>query len=568
MKKWQIINKIKNQSIRQAQDRKSKIKNEEVIYTLLENRGLKTKNEISEFLHPPDPYTLTPKDVDINKKALLHLLTRIQKAIKNKESIVVYADYDADGVTAGAIMWETLHGLGASVMPYIPHRVDEGYGLSKKGIDNVKRDFNPTLIITVDHGITALEKVDYATSLGIEVIITDHHVKPKKLPKCLVVHTTRLCGAGVAWFVAKELLSSQLTVSSLQKKELLALATIGTIADMVPLVGANRHIVKWGLLALNKTQRTGLKELIRDAGLNQGEIDAYHVSHMLAPRLNAMGRLVHALDALRLLCTKRVDKAREFAKTLGLTNKERQQLTIDTALHARELVVASVKRKVLNKLLFVGHEEYNPGVIGLVAGKLVEEFYRPAIVFSRGEVVSKASARSITGFSIIEAIRSCSDILIDAGGHPMAAGFTIETAKLELLKKRLEDIAEKELDEEKLTRVLKIDLEIPLEIIHETLWKKNQELAPFGIGNPEPVFVSRGVKIHDIRLIGKEGKHLKLKLTTHNSQLTALDAVAFGMGELYGKLDVQKPLDIAYSIDMNTWKGDTNLQLKLKDISF
>ena len=308
-------------------------------------------------------------------------------------------------------MWETIHAMGGNVMPYIPHRQEEGYGLSIKGIDSVREQYDPSLIITVDHGITAYKFIEYATLLGIDVVVTDHHVKPDKLPDCTIVHTTNLCGAGVAWFVAKEL-----------GKPDLALAAIGTIADLVSLTGVNRSIVKFGLQEINKTKRVGLLALMQDAGVTPGELSTYDISHVLAPRLNAMGRLVHAMDALRLLCTHKEDKAIILARTLGLTNKERQQLTTDTTSHAFKGLTSRLQGETLQKLLFISHETYNPGVIGLVAGKLVEEYYRPAVVISHGEEVSKGSARSIRGFNIVEAIKRCSDLLIDVGGHPMAAG--------------------------------------------------------------------------------------------------------------------------------------------------
>ncbi len=524
MKKWEIL---------------SKDKGENIVDILLKNRGIRSKKEIKDFLDPPYPPDL-PNIPDMGKA-----VRRIQKAIKNKESIVVYADYDADGVTAGAIIWETLHRLGATVMPYIPHRVEEGYGLSVKGIDAVRERFDPSLIVTVDHGITAWEKVKYAKAQGIDVIVTDHHVKPKRLPDCTVVHTTALSGAGVSWCLAKELGHPSLE-----------LAAIGTIADMVPLVGPNRSIVKYGLTEINDTKRVGLAALIEDAGFTKGNLDVYAVSHMLAPRLNAMGRLEHAMDALRLLCTNQKDKAAILAQHLGLKNRERQQLTQDTVSHVLHRLPTSSR-----KLIFVSHESYNPGVIGLVAGKLVEEYYRPAIVVSQGEVYSKASARSVNGFNIVEAIRSCTDLLMDVGGHPMAAGFTVETKNLSALQERLEMLAEKELDEDKLTRTLKIDAEIPLNLVTHDLYKAIQKLQPFGFGNPEPVFATRGVTVAEARLVGAEGKHLKLKIGSHS-----LDAIAFNQGSLYSKIQPQATIDLAYTISLDTWNGASRLQLKVRDI--
>ena len=525
-KKWKILHQL----------------SEHVIDALLINRGITGKYD---FFHPKEPQEL---DTGINSSELKKAITRIKKAVKNNESIVVYADYDADGITAGAIMWETIHAMGGNVMPYIPHRQEEGYGLSIKGIDSVREQYDPSLIITVDHGITAYKFIEYATLLGIDVVVTDHHVKPDKLPDCTIVHTTNLCGAGVAWFVAKEL-----------GKPDLALAAIGTIADLVSLTGVNRSIVKFGLQEINKTKRVGLLALMQDAGVTPGELSTYDISHVLAPRLNAMGRLVHAMDALRLLCTHKEDKAIILARTLGLTNKERQQLTTDTTSHAFKGLTSRLQGETLQKLLFISHETYNPGVIGLVAGKLVEEYYRPAVVISHGEEVSKGSARSIRGFNIVEAIKRCSDLLIDVGGHPMAAGFTVETKNLHKFQRMLESIAEKEITDKMLVRELHIVTELPLASITEDFWEQLRAFEPFGFGNPEPVFATRGVTVDDFRLVGKDGKHMKLKISS-------FDAIAFGMGDIYFRLKKGILIDIAYTIDMNIWNGNKKLQLKIKDI--
>lgn len=560
--KWQIHKQFTGDN--------AQITAERIVEGILKDRGITTPKEREAFLHPSDPASLTASDVGVNKSDLKKAITRIQKAIKDKESVVVYADYDADGITAGAIMWETLWQLGARVMPYIPHRVDEGYGLSEKGINAVMSEHDPSLIITVDHGITAQPQVEYAKKLGIEVIITDHHVKPAspaggpdKLPRCIMVHTTKLSGSGVSWFVAKELLS----LSKLDSRfSILELAAIGTIADLLPLMGMNRSIVKFGLETLRHTKRVGLNALIAEAGIEKSGIDTYSVSHMLAPRLNATGRLEHAIDALRLLCTKDENKAKLLAEKLGLTNRERQKLTEETVFHARDLFRKSLKPpKFPKKLIFLAHETYNPGIIGLVAGRLVEEYWRPAIVLSIGDGFAKASARSIPGFNIVEAIRTCSDLLVDVGGHPMAAGFTVETKNLDKLKKRLEALAEKELDDEKLKRTLYIDVEIPLSGATETLWQEMQSMRPFGFGNSEPVFATRGVKATDVRIIGATRKHLKWKIRPQDGGQT-LDAVAFNMAGEYGKLQADTVVDVVYTIDMNEWNGRRNLQLKVKDI--
>jgi single-stranded-DNA-specific exonuclease len=571
MKKWKILGKLKKN--------KAKIKIEEIVKILLENRRIKTKREIEEFLSPKLEM-VTIKSVGIDSKQLKKAIARIKLAIKNKEQIVVFGDYDVDGITGTAILWETLNSLDAKVMPYIPHRIDEGYGLSIKGIENVKNLYkNLGLIITVDNGIVASRAVDFANEQKVDVIVTDHHVLSKKSPKALaIVHTTKLCGAGVAWMLSRVILNS---FQDLKKKEMLssskrtflsgggavqhdnlgnnhlALVALATVADLVPLKGANRTLLKFGLEKLRETKRPGLLELLKEAGLEKQSLGVYEIGHMIAPRLNAMGRLEYAMDSLRLICTNDQKRAYKLAHLLGETNKERQDLTTQMVLHAVEKVKS--QKSKLKSLLFVSHESYEQGVIGLVAGKMVEEFYRPAIVVSIGEKFSKASARSISGFNMIEFIREHSSFLVDAGGHPMAAGFTFETKKLQLLQKALEDKAELLLNNKLLTRSLKIDLEIPLSLIDTELYKSLQQLSPFGMGNPEPTFLSKNVEVEDVRKIGMEGKHLKVRLKN-------IDGIAFGLGEMFSKIKIYDKINIAYTIDENEWNGEKRLQLKIKDI--
>ena len=579
---------------------KKQISNKEgTVKIILENRDIKTKKEIEEFLNPKLS-DVNIKSVGINRVALKKAITRIKKAIKNKEQIVVFGDYDVDGICGTAILWETLNAIGAKVMPYIPHRIDEGYGLSQKGIRNLKLKIeNCKLIITVDNGIVANKAVDFANKEGIDVIITDHHVPSKKLPNAFaIVHTTKLCGTGVAWILSETLIArgpvrsfppasaptkdtqvravgspfSSATPRNFSHLELVALATV---ADLVPLKGANRTLLKFGLEALRRTKRIGLLELLKEAGLEKQSIGVYEIGHMIAPRLNAMGRLEYAMDSLRLLCTNNRERAEDLARLLGSTNRERQELTLQTVLHAKDYV-ESEKRKAksekLKSLLFVSHQTYEQGVIGLVAGKLVEEFYRPSIVVSIGEKYSKASARSIGGFNIIEFIREHSSYLVDAGGHPMAAGFTVETTKLTELQKKLEDRAEFVLNKDLLIRSIKIDCELPLSAINFSLYESLQKLAPFGMGNPEPTFLSKNVSVEDVRWVGQEGKHLKLVVSSQKSDVK-LNGIAFGMGETV-KIHIGDRVDIVYTIDENEWlarrslgeggNGEKRLQLKIK----
>lgn len=555
--KWSLLNDGHGQT--------AKIEDEEIIKILLENRGLKTAKQKEEFLNPVSPAEFTAKDLGIAPKELQKAIKRIKTAVKKGESIIVYGDYDADGICATAILWETLYQLTKNVLPYIPERVSEGYGLNKESILQLKtRNPQLSLIITVDHGITAGEKIQDAQKLGIDVIVCDHHQPSKNKPKCTaLVYTEQICAAAIAWFLSQEILK-KIADRKLPIANHLDLVAIASIGDLEPLIGANRSFVKHGLEVLNKTQRCGLLAIMEEAGIEKGEIGTYEIGYIIAPRLNAMGRMEHALESLRLLCTSQDGKARDLASKLGLTNRERQLLTQKTARQA----IDSLKLEgQSSKLIFVAHESYNQGIIGLVAGKLVEEFYRPAIVISLGEIYSKASARSISGFNIIEAIRAQADLLVDAGGHPMAAGFTVETVKIEELKKRLSEAAEKEINEEILAKILKIDLEIPIEAISLSLWEKVQMLAPFGLGNPEPVLATEAV-VEDFRLVGMGGKHLKLTLSgtlEAEKKKTFFGAIAFGQGFLAEKLVFGEKVKVAFTLSLNEWNGEKKLELKIKD---
>jgi single-stranded-DNA-specific exonuclease len=545
-----------------------KLKIQEIIAIVLKNRDIKTKKEVEEFLHP-QLRSVTVTNVEIDTKQLAKTLKRIHKAIEKKEQIIVFGDYDVDGITGTAVLWETLHGIGANVMPYIPHRVDEGYGLSIKGIENVLIQFPDTkLIITVDNGIVANEAVTFANSKGVDVIITDHHTVGKKLPDAFaIVHTIKLCGAAVAWMLSRELKNQSMQQAQDKKSkakndetEHLDLVALATVADLVPLTGANRAMLIAGLPVLRNTKRVGLLELFLEAGIKSESVGVYEIGHIIGPRLNAMGRMESAMDSLRLLCTKDRNKAHVFAAKLGITNRERQLVTQAAALHAIEHVRSLGTTK---NLLFVAHDSYEEGVIGLVAGKLVEEYYRPSIVVSIGEKISKASARSVAGFNIIEFIRMASEHLVNAGGHPMAAGFTVETEKIILLQEALEKIAEDSLTEQSLTPVLKIDAELPISAVSINLYDELQQLGPFGMANPEPVFASRGVEVVDVRVIGRDKNHLKLVLSGEKGNI---EAIAFGMGELGSQLKPGQKIDIAYIVDENEWNGRKNLQIKVRDM--
>lgn len=543
-KKWEILFSPKKHVVLQSA---------QIIKELFKNRGLTAKKDIANFLQG-DISLVTPQAVGLDKKQLEKAVKRIEKAKEQKEQVVIFGDYDVDGITGTAILWETLHAYGVTVTPYIPSRLEEGYGLSIAGITNLTEKIKKVkLIITVDNGIVANDAVAFAKEKGIDVIITDHHAVAEKLPDAFaIIHTTKLCGAGVGWLLAQRLAPQENT-------DHLSLVALATVADLVPLTGANRILLREGLQELHKTKRPGLLALFADAKIEKEKIGVYEIGHVISPRLNAMGRLALAMDSLRLLCTKDRLRAQVLADTLSRTNKERQLKTIAATEHATATLA---KHKGNEKLLFIANDTYEEGIVGLVAGRLVETFYLPAIVISKGEKISKASARSIAGFNIIAFIRTHQHLLLNAGGHPMAAGFSVETEKIGELQKALTALAKQQISQDMLQRILKIDMQLSLANITPDFYTALQELSPFGIGNPEPTFVSR-VVIKDVKQIGKEKNHLKLKVSQNN---TIFDAIAFGMGDKAIDLKIGNSIEVVYTIAENEWQGRKSIQLKIKDI--
>ena len=518
-----------------------------LLKVLAKNRGLNSPKKLKDFLNPStdDIFKVKVSDIAGGKK-------RAVEAIKSKEKCVVYSDYDADGLDAAAIVWETLYDLGANILPYVPHRITEGYGLSNGAIKKLAED-GVKLIITVDHGVTAVEQVEYAKSLGVDVVITDHHVLPKKVPKSVaLVHSTEMCGGGVAWRFCAEIIKDFKPSYKKELEEKLELAAIATIADLVPLLGANRAIVKIGLEKLTNTKRPGIKTLLKQARIN-GPVSTYEIGHIIAPRINAMGRIDHGMDALRLLCAKKYDQAEKLAQLLVKTNTKRQDLTNKAINHAKSLIEEDVLIGVIS------HESWHEGVIGLVASRLVEAHYRPMVVISKGEKYSKGSARSIAGFNIIEAIRESSELLVDGGGHPMAAGFTIETKNIALFKKKITKYTQRKMTDDILNPIIEIECELQKEDISRENLKVIETFEPYGVANPLPVFLSKNVTIEDIRCVGAQSQHLKL-------QVNGFEAIGFNMGSLRAQLRPGDKIDIAYAMEENRYARDGSIQLKLKDI--
>lgn len=542
MKKWNILSSSIPESI------------DEIFYVLQKNRGI--TDEDLKRRQTFKIQDLTPDDIGLDKKSLNRAVKRIQKAVEKGEQIVIFGDYDADGICATTILWEEIYKKTKNVMPYIPDRKSEGYGLSIIGIDNLLKKYPDTkVIITADNGITAAKATKYATDKKIDVIITDHHTKEKKDPEAYaIIHTHETAGAGVAWFLARELSGDFQKIN--EKLDLVALANI---ADMVPLTGTNFQIVKEGLHRLNATKRIGLKALMDEAGITDKRIGTYEVGFALAPRLNAAGRMTHAIDSLRLLCTKKMDNARNLAKKLNVQNRQRQVVMDASTKHAKDIAHKNLKD---NRIVIVEDENFEEGVIGLIASKLMDEFYLPAIVIAKGDAISKGSARSISGVDITKILKKHRKHLESIGGHPMAAGFSLKTENVPAFKKAIIEEAKSVVSDDIRIRQLRVDSALKILSITEELHMKIQDLYPFGIGNVEPVFVSRSVIIKKIDIMGKEKNHVKLVVAEDDKRL---ESIGFGIAKDFNK-SIDDTIDVAYTIDINEWRGIRKIVLKIKDI--
>lgn len=533
-KKWEIIKKGNVESI---------------VKVLLKNRGIKTKKQRDEFFDPKSPISLTLKEMKLSEFQIKKAVKRLKIAKKKKEHVIIYGDYDADGICATAILWETLFKLGYDTLPYIPDRFKEGYGLNAESVEKLKLK-NPKLklIITVDNGIVAYKAVEKAKSLGIDVIVTDHHQKGKwKIYALATVHSTVSSGSAVAWMFASEIIK--------KNPDSLDLVAIGTIADQMPLTEVNRSFVKHGLKILNNTKRLGIKALLRESKVEK--IGTYEVGFILAPRLNAVGRLTHAIDSLRLLCTRNFYKANDLSQILGKVNRKRQKIVEKVLLKAEKNA-----KKISDKIIVISDKNYHEGVIGLAAGKITGKYYRPSIVLSENGDIAKASARSISGFNIIKAIKQLDDLIIEGGGHPMAAGFSIKTKNIKKFRIEINKIAKKKLTKKILTPKLKIDMELQFNQLNQKLMDKLKNLDPFGIGNPAPTFVTKKTSVVEAKKVGAQKKHLKLKLEQSNM---IFDAIWFN-SSISENLPPKSIVDVVYSLDENTYNGRTTLQLKVKDM--
>jgi len=524
---------------------------------LLHNRGISDPARFELFLEADERLTGDPFLLPDMDKAV----TRVLRALLGDETIAVYGDFDADGITATVILAQALTALGGRVITYIPHRVNEGHGLNYSALENLKEQ-GATLVITVDCGITGISEVEEGQKMGLDIVITDHHPPFALLPPAIAAVDPKrsdsaypfseLAGVGVAFKFVQALF--QATNKDQDCDVFLDLVALGTVADMVPLVEENRYLVKRGLEILNRSQRPGLQELVRCAGLEMGNINSESISYTLGPRLNASGRMDHAVISYELLTTNSAEQAHRLAALIEVANADRQRLTAETLASAKEKLGDTTQ-----PLLMVGDVDYIPGVLGVVANKLVDEFYRPAIVFQVDNEIVRGSGRSISEFDLLAALNKCSDLFTRFGGHARAAGFTMPRANMEQLHKRLLEIAEPLADAD-LCPTLFIDAEMPLSEISGGIYKLIGKLAPFGQANPVPTLLSRRVKLINSRFIGNNGKHLKLKL---RDGPIVWDAIVFNHNEK----QMSSYLDIVYNLEAESWGGREMLRLNIIDFA-
>lgn len=532
-----------------------------LVAQLLFNRDLASPDEARNFLSK-DPLSHDPMNLPYMDKAV----ARIQKALENKERIAVLGDFDVDGLTATAILARAFKLFGVEISPYIPDRVEEGHGLTDQAIEElVRRNIN--LLITVDCGVTSHREIAVATAAHIDTIVTDHHLAPDGPPAAVAVVDPRLpgsvypfpglTGAGLALKLSQALYNYLGVRNSRVEAQLLTLAALGTVADVGPMIDENRSIVREGLEAMRQFPIPGIRALMRAAGSEKQIPDAETIGWVIAPRLNSAGRLGDAKISYQLLVSESEEEVAVIANSLEEMNRQRRSLTVEAEKKAMSLLD-------LDSLLMVSDASFTPGIIGLVAARLVDQFQRPAVAVSLGEDVSRGSCRSIPSFDIAGALHEVAPTMkgfIRYGGHSQAAGFTIETSQLPTLKEKLIALANNTLEGEVLQPRLNIDLDVPLSGLPRDIYNITKEFAPFGSTNPRPTFLSRDVKIRQVWAFGKNKDHLKFKLIDNG---VVWDAVAFRQAANFSYR--ANAVDIVYSIGIDDWGGGDKLRLNILDV--
>ena len=533
-----------------------------VVRQLLFNRGLGTESKARAFLEGEPDLSTDPLQLGGMGEAV----RRIRFAVDHHQPIAVYGDYDVDGVTATALLTQIIRGLGGDVRPYIPNRFDEGYGLNVEALDSLKSD-GANLVITVDCGIRSPAEAGHAREIGLDLIISDHHHPADgDLPPALAIINPKvpgdaypdknLAGVGIAYKLA-EALGAGTPHGVLEA--VMDLVALGTVADLAPLIGETRALVRRGLATIRKAGRQGLLSLAAVSAMQIGKTTAGQIGFVLGPRLNAAGRLKSAKAALELLLTEDPMRAGLLAQELDANNQERQAVTRETQIKAEALATADDSDPAL---LFAADESFNPGVVGLAASRLVDAHYRPAVVAAKGPDETRGSCRSIPEFHITDALDKCADLLVRHGGHAAAAGFTVKNEKLPELVARLRELAQAELGSLDLRPTLSADMELTLSALNFELLGQLEQLEPTGYGNREAVFVTRNAKVKSSRVVGAEGRHLKLVLQDERGITT--DAIGFRLGPL--QPDLPSRVDLAYTLESNEYNGRTTLQLNIKDV--
>ncbi len=558
-KKWLLREFDKQRVIEISKDFKISPLTAIVLY----NRGICDDEAIKTFLSKDlgvmyDPFLMRDMDKAVE---------RIMAAKNANEKITIYGDYDVDGITAIAILYKHLSDMGIAVDYYVPDRMQEGYGVNRDALDKIKQE-GSSLIITVDTGITAVEECEYARSIGLDVIVTDHHECKEKIPQVYAAIDPKrkdcgypfksLAGVGVV-FKLIQALDGNKSLPDLMEKYA-DLMCLGTVADISPLVDENRIIVTEGLKRFKNTKNVGLKALI-DVSTNGKAITASTIGYIIAPRINASGRLGCASRSVELFLTDDEKKAAELAQSLCEENSLRQQTEKKMFKEALEYIENHPEIKD-DKIIVIPHEDWHHGIVGIVSSKITEKFYKPSILFAIDGDEAKGSGRSVSGFNLFETLENCSDLLEKFGGHELAAGLTIKAENIAEFRNRINELAKDQINEAMLVPTVMLDAAIKVPYITIDTVNDINRLQPFGVDNPNPAFAVRNIKIHKISVMS-DGKHLRMTLFKDGRYL---DSVGFGMGEYYHHLEEGDFIDVAFALDINDYKGFQNVQLILKDI--
>ena len=529
---------------------------------LLYNRGIRTAEDAELFLNADERLLNDPTMLPDMPKAV----ERLKQALDDDEHIAVFGDFDADGITGTALLTTALRNLGAKVTPFLPSRADEGHGLNT-GAVNLMAEGGASLLITVDCGTTSVDEVDQAAELGIDTIITDHHTVLPQVPASHALINPRhpdsrypfgdLTGVGMSFKLIEALYDA---LDEDWPEHLLEFVALGTVADVGPLQGENRFLVKRGLESMNHTDNLGIRALAGSARMKMGTLDTESLSFGIIPRLNVPGRLSDPKVALHLLTTDSADMARSLAVEIEHLNGKRQELTHRAVAEAEAQVE---QQGELPHILIVKSADWIPGVLGLIAGRLSEKYYRPAIAISIDGEICRASARSISEFNIVAAMGESAELFDEWGGHTRAAGFTMQTANLPALEQNLHRTANEQLGGQDLAPSIDIDCEVRLDAFTRKNVNFILSLGPFGEGNPSPVFLTRGVRVLEARRVGAGGRHLKMRFIRGQGR-TTIDAIAFNLGHLAGV--TQGEIDVVYSVGLDSWQGRTTLQMTVQDL--